>query len=114
MFSTSFYLSVAATVTPMIGDLMLFGILFAIALIMFAAAIMRQTIIPDLLSSILWLVLAFAVWNFGDAASPLTSGSSIAFLGLGVVMLVVTFHAIYKSLLEAAAEKQRRVAEEVM
>jgi hypothetical protein len=114
MLPIAFFLSVAATVTPMISDIILFGSFFGITVVMFAAALMRQTIITALFSSVLWFALSFAVWNFGEATSSLTQGSSIAFMGLGTVMLIVTFHFMFERFSASAAEKQRQVAEEVL
>jgi hypothetical protein len=114
MLPIAFFLSVAATVTPMISDIILFGSFFGITVVMFAAALMRQTIITALFSSILWFGISFAVWNFGEATSSLTQGSSVAFMGLGTVMLIISFYFVFERFRVAAAEKQRQVAEEVL
>lgn len=114
MFPEALFLSVAATVTPMISDIVLFGSFFGITVIMFTAALMRQTVITAMFSSILWFALSFAVWNFGEATSSLTQGSSVAFMGLGAVMLVVTFYFTFERFRESAVEKQRQVAEDVL
>lgn len=115
MFSTAVSLSgTAMSVTPMLGELMLFAAFFAITILMFAAALIRQTIITALLSTVLWFGLSFSVWLLGEATSGITQGSSYTFMGLGFVMLVITLYFTFESLKEAAAEKQRRVSEEII
>lgn len=110
--SAFFCLSVAtALVTAAVGDIVLFGALFGITIIMFAAALTRKTIVTCLISCLLWFTLSFAVWSFGAATSALTQGGSVTFALLGVVMIVLTIYATFEAFAEAAKEKERSMVE---
>lgn len=113
-FALDFFSVASISITPMIGDILLFGVLFAVSVILFAAALMRQTIGTALFSCFLWFALAFAVWFVGESTSALTQGCSYIFLGLGFVMLIVSFYFVFEQLRKAAEEKQRQVAEDVL
>lgn len=100
-------------VSTAVSSVVLFGIVFCVALIMFALAMQRHTIITTLLSSILWFGLAFATLGFGDVASNLTLGASYVFTMLGIVMMIYTFYVVFDNFRMAAEERQRKLEEEI-
>lgn len=104
-------LSVLATVTPMIADIVLFGVFFGLAIVMFVAALIRQTYLSALLSSVLWFGLSFAVWTFGEATSGLTAGTSFICLGLGAIMLVLGIFFAFKFMQDSTKAKQDEMVE---
>ncbi len=101
-------------VSAQLSTILIFGVLFASAIVMFGAALSRQTILTNLFSSILWFGLSYVVLGFGDPTSGLTQGASYVFLALGLVMFLSTFYQVFNSLRAAAEEKQRQIAEDVV
>jgi hypothetical protein len=101
-------------ISETLSNLLFFGILFGLAIIMLMLAITRKTIIPSVFSMTLWFALSFSVWIFSDPELAFTQVSSILFFGLGITMTIFTVYTTFEGLREAAEERKRVVAEEVM
>lgn len=92
----------------------MFALFFAVVLIVWVLAIARQTVGMSILSAVCWFSFALALFILGDTESAFTLGFAILAVLLCIIMFVLAFYQAFNLLKEAAAEKQRQIAEEIM
>ena len=108
------YISGNAVALAVLSPTISFVLFFAIVILVWVFAIVRQTLGMSVLSALSWFSLMFALFIVGDLTSGLTLGMAIFSCMLGVVMIVVAIFQAFESLRRAAEEKQRRFQEEIM
>ena len=87
---------------------------FIIVMVLFIVALLRQTIILSLLSSIAWLGFALSVFIVANPEDPLTLVMGMLGILLFFIMLVLTVYYAADYLRYEAENRKRRVAEDII
>lgn len=112
MFTT--YFVEAAIAAPELNETALYISLMVCAIAFTVLTAARQSIIPSVISTTSWFALGFATLTFSNNASGFLQGTSVYWVMLGIVMLIVTFKFVFDYLKTNATEKQRRMEEEIV